>query len=86
MVVIMIESAEALAEIDKIARVEGVDLWLIGQTNFVHRSELGPVLNTVWSAMVCKGLQTCRNTETTWRRRLSAYPSLTAEFVKMGAR
>lgn len=87
MVVIMIETAEALAEIDEIARVEGVDLLLIGTNDLCSsfgipgQFEHGKVRDAY-----AKAVQTCRKYgKHLGVGGLSAYPSL-ADFVKMGAR
>jgi 4-hydroxy-2-oxoheptanedioate aldolase len=88
MVVVMIESAEALAEIDKIASVEGVDLLLIGTNDLC--SSLG-IPGQLEHDMVCdayaKAIQACRK----HRKHLGvgglgAHPDLAAKFVKTGAR
>ena len=88
MVVIMIETTEALAEIDEIARVEGVDLLLIGTNDLCSsfgipgQFEHGKVRDAY-----AKAIQACRkHGKHLGVGGLSAYPGLTAEFVKMGAR
>ena len=88
MVVIMIETVEALTEIDEIARVEGVDLLLIGTNDLCSsigipgQFEHGKVRDAY-----AKAVQTCRKYgKHLGVGGLSAYPRLTAEFVRMGAR
>ena len=81
-------SAEALAAVDDIAAVEGVDLLLIGTNDLCSslgipgQFEHGRVRDAY-----AKAIQTCRKFgKHLGVGGLSAYPNLTAEFVKMGAR
>jgi 4-hydroxy-2-oxoheptanedioate aldolase len=88
MVVVMIESAEALAAVDEIAAVKGVDLLMVGTNDLC--SSLG-IPGQFEHAMVrdayAKAIQACRKFgKHLGVGGLSAYPGLTAEFVKMGAR
>ena len=88
MVVMMIESAEALAEVDEIAAVEGVDLLLIGTNDLCSSLGIpGQLDHDKVRDAYAKAIQTCRKYgKHLGVGGLSAYPSLTAEFVKMGAR
>src|SRR6266567_3974741 len=88
MVVIMIETAEALAEIDEIARVEGVDLLLIGTNDLCSSLGIpGQLDHEKVRSAYAKAIEACRrHGKHLGVGGLSSQPSLTAEFVKMGAR
>ena len=88
MVLIMIESAEALAEVDEIAAVEGVDLLLIGTNDLCSSLGIPGQLDhdNVRSAYA-KAMEACRkHGKHLGVGGLSAYPRLAGEFVGMGAR
>jgi len=88
MVVVMIESAEALAAVDEIAAVEGVDLLMMGTNDLCSSLGIpGQFEHGMVRDAYAKTMKACRK----FRKHLgvgglSAYPGLTAEFVKMGAR
>ncbi|MGB6797348.1 MAG: aldolase/citrate lyase family protein [Xanthobacteraceae bacterium] len=88
MVVVMIETTEALAELDEIARVEGVDLLLIGTNDLCSSLGIpGQLEHGMVRDAYAKAIQTCRkHGKHLGVGGLSNYPGLTAEFVNMGAR
>jgi len=87
-VVIMIEAAEALAQIDEIAQVAGVDLLLIGTNDLCASLGIpGQFEHDKVRDAYARAVETCRKYgKHVGVGGLSAYPGLTAEFVKMGAR
>jgi 2-keto-3-deoxy-L-rhamnonate aldolase RhmA len=67
MVVIMIEAAEALAEIDEIASVEGVDLLLIGTNDLCSSLGIpGQLEHGKVRDAYAKAIQPAANSESTW--------------------
>jgi 4-hydroxy-2-oxoheptanedioate aldolase len=88
MLVIMIESAEALAEVDKIAAVEGVDLLLIGTNDLCSSLGIpGQLDHDKVRSAYAKAMEACRKYgKHLGVGGLSAYPRLAGDFVKMGAR
>jgi len=88
MVVIMIESAQALAEVDKIAAVEGVDLLLIGTNDLCSSLGIpGQFERDEVRNAYAKAMEACRrHGKHLGVGGLSAHPKLAGEFVKMGAR
>ena len=88
MVIIMIESAEALAKVDEIAAVEGVDLLLIGTNDLCSSLGIpGQLDHEKVRSAYAKAIEACRrHGKHLGVGGLSSQPSLTAEFVKMGAR
>jgi 4-hydroxy-2-oxoheptanedioate aldolase len=88
MVVIMIESAKALAEVDEIAAVEGVDLLLIGTNDLCSSLGIpGQLDHDKVRSAYAKAMDACRkHGKHLGVGGLSAYPRLAGEFVKMGAR
>jgi 4-hydroxy-2-oxoheptanedioate aldolase len=88
MVVIMIESAEALAEVDQIAAVEGVDLLLMGTNDLCSSLGIpGQLDHDKVRNAYAKAMEACRkHGKHLGVGGLSAYRRLVGEFVKMGAR
>lgn len=88
MVAIMIESAEALAEVDEIAAVEGVDLLLVGTNDLCSSLGIpGQLDHDKVRSAYAKAIDACRkHGKHLGVGGLSAYPRLAGEFVKMGAR
>lgn len=88
MVLIMIESVEALAEVDDIAAVEGVDLLLVGTNDLCASLGIpGQLDHDKVRSAYAKAMEACRrHGKHLGIGGLSAHPSLAAEFVKMGAR
>jgi 4-hydroxy-2-oxoheptanedioate aldolase len=88
MVVIMIESGEALAEVDDIAAVEGVDLLLIGTNDLCASLGIpGQLDHDKVRSAYAKAIEACRkHGKHLGIGGLSAYPTLVGEFVKLGAR
>jgi 4-hydroxy-2-oxoheptanedioate aldolase len=88
MVLIMIESAEALANVDAIAAVEGVDLLLIGTNDLCSSLGIpGQLDDDKVRSAYAKAMEACRKRgKHLGVGGLSAYPRLAGEFVKMGAR
>ena len=88
MVVIMIESAQALAEVDKIAAVEGVDLLLIGTNDLCSSLGIpGQFERDEVRNAYAKAMEACRrHGKHLGVGGLSAHHKLAGEFVKMGAR
>src|SRR4051812_17812115 len=88
MVVVMIESAEALAAVDEIAAVEGVDLLLVGTNDLCSSLGIpGQFKHGKVHDAYATAIQSCRKYgKHLGVGGLSAHPDLTAEFVKMGAR
>jgi len=86
MVIIMIESAEALAKVDEIAAVEGVDLLLIGTNDLCSSLGIpGQLDHEKVRSAYAKAIEACRrHGKHLGVGGLSSQPSLTAEFVKMG--
>jgi 4-hydroxy-2-oxoheptanedioate aldolase len=84
----MIESAEALAEVDAIAAVEGVDLLFIGTNDLCSSLGIPGQLDhgTVRSAYA-KAMNACRkHGKHLGIGGLSAHPKLVSDFIKLGAR
>ena len=88
MVVIMIESGEALAEVDEIAAVEGVDLLLIGTNDLCASLGIpGQLDHDKVRSAYAKAMEACRkHGKHLGIGGLSAYPRLVGDFVKLGAR
>lgn len=87
-VVIMIESAEALQQIDEIAAVDGVDLLLIGTNDLCASLGIpGQFDHDKVYRAYAKGIEACRNRgKHLGVGGLSAHPNLAAKFVEQGAR
>jgi 4-hydroxy-2-oxoheptanedioate aldolase len=84
----MIESAEALAEVDAIAAVEGVDLLFIGTNDLCSSLGIPGQLDhgTVRSAYA-KAMDACRKYgKHLGLGGLSVHPKLVSDFIKLGAR
>src|SRR2546427_2131156 len=88
MVIVMIESAEALAAVDEIAAVDGVDMLFIGTNDLCSSFGIPGQLDhkLVHDAYV-RGIEACRR----YGKHLgvggrSAQPKLVADFVKLGGR
>lgn len=88
MVVIMIESAEALEQIDEIAAVEGVDLLLVGTNDLCASLGIpGQLDHDKVHRAFAKGIEACRKRgKHLGVGGLSAHPNLAAKFVQQGAR
>jgi 4-hydroxy-2-oxoheptanedioate aldolase len=88
MVVIMIESAEALADVNEIAAVEEVDLLLIGTNDLCSSLGIpGQLDHDKVRGAYAKAMEACRkHAKHLGVGGLSAHPRLAADFVKMGAR
>jgi 4-hydroxy-2-oxoheptanedioate aldolase len=87
MVVIMIESAAVLAEVDEIAAVEGVDLLLIGTNDLCSSLGIpGQLDHEKVRSAYAKAMEACRkHGKHLGVGGLSAYPRLAEEFVKAPA-
>jgi len=88
MVVIMIESADALADVNDIAAIEGVDLLLIGTNDLCSSLGIpGQLDHDKVRDAYAKAMEACRkHGKHLGVGGLSAHPRLAADFVKMGAR
>jgi 2-keto-3-deoxy-L-rhamnonate aldolase RhmA len=88
MVVVMIETAEALAAVDEIAAVEGVDLLLIGTNDLCSSLGIpGQFEHDKVRDSYSKAMGACRkHGKHLGVGGLSAHPSLARDFVKLGAR
>lgn len=88
MVLIMIESAEALANVEEIAAVQGVDLLLIGTNDLCSSLGIpGQLDHEKVRDAYARAIAACRkHGKHLGVGGLSAHPGLAAEFVKMGAR
>ena len=88
MVVIMIESVEALAAVDEIAAIEGVDLLLIGTNDLCSSLGIpGQLEHDKVRDSYAKAMEACRkHGKHLGVGGLSAHPSLAREFVMLGAR
>ena len=88
MAVIMIESAEALAEVDEIAAVEGVDLLLVGTNDLCSSLGIpGQLDHDMVRDAYAEAMKAChKHGKHLGVGGLSAYPTLAGDFVKMGAR
>lgn len=88
MVVVMIESAAALAAVDDIAAIDGVDLLLVGTNDLC--ASLG-IAGQLDHALVRDAYSRCmdacrRNQKHLGIGGLGAHPKLAAEFIQLGAR
>jgi 4-hydroxy-2-oxoheptanedioate aldolase len=88
MVLIMIESAEALAEIDAIAAVEGVDVLFIGTNDLCSSLGIpGQLDHDKVRSAYAEAMDACRkHGKHLGIGGLSAYPKLVSGFIKLGAR
>jgi 2-keto-3-deoxy-L-rhamnonate aldolase RhmA len=88
MVIVMIESAEALAAVDEIAAVDGVDLLFIGTNDLCSSLGIpGQLEHDVIRNAYARGIDACRrHGKHLGVGGLSAYPKLAGELVKLGAR
>jgi 4-hydroxy-2-oxoheptanedioate aldolase len=88
MVVVMIESAEALAAVDEIASVQGVDLLLIGTNDLCSSLGIpGQLDHDKVRNSYLKAMEACRkHGKHLGVGGLSAHPGLAGDFVKLGAR
>jgi 4-hydroxy-2-oxoheptanedioate aldolase len=88
MVLIMIESTEALAEVDAIAAVEGVDLLFIGTNDLCSSLGIpGQLDHDKVRSAYAKAMDACRkHGKHLGIGGLSAHPKLVSDFIKLGAR
>jgi len=88
MVVIMIETKEALAAIDEIAAIDGVDLLFIGTSDLCASLGIpGQFEHEMIRDAYVKGMAACRKYgKHLGVGGLNAHPKLVAQFVEMGAR
>jgi 4-hydroxy-2-oxoheptanedioate aldolase len=88
MVIVMIESAEALAAVDEIAAVDGVDLLFIGTNDLCSSLGIpGQLDHDLIRNAYARSIEACRrHGKHLGVGGLSAYPKLAGEFVKLGAR
>jgi 2-keto-3-deoxy-L-rhamnonate aldolase RhmA len=88
MVLIMIESTEALAEVDAIAAVEGVDLLFIGTNDLCSSLGIpGQLDHDKVRSAYAKAMDACRkHGKHLGIGGLSAHPKLVGDFIKLGAR
>jgi len=88
MVVIMIETAEALAAIDDIAAIDGVDLLFIGTNDLCASLGIpGQFDHESIRDAYSRGIAACRrHGKHLGIGGLNAHPKLVAQFVEMGAR
>ncbi|TMH23846.1 MAG: aldolase [Betaproteobacteria bacterium] len=88
MVIVMIESAEALAAVDEIAAVDGVDMLFIGTNDLCSSFGIpGQLDHDSIRDAYARTIEACR----TYGKHLgvgglSAHPKLAGEFVKLGGR
>ncbi len=87
-VIIMIESAEALANVDQIAAVKGVDLLLVGTNDLCASLGIpGQLDHDKVRSAYAKAIEAChKHGKHLGIGGLSADPRLTEDFVRMGAR
>jgi 2-keto-3-deoxy-L-rhamnonate aldolase RhmA len=88
MVIVMIESAEALAAVDEIAAVDGVDLLFIGTNDLCSSLGIpGQLDHELVRDAYVRGIEACRRYgKHLGVGGLSAHPKLARDFVKLGAR
>jgi 2-keto-3-deoxy-L-rhamnonate aldolase RhmA len=88
MVVIMIETKEALEAIDEIAAIDGVDLLFIGTNDLCASLGIGGQFeHQLVHDAYAKGIAACRkHGKHLGVGGLNAHPKLVAQFVEMGAR
>lgn len=88
MVVVMIESAEALAQVDEIASVEGVDMLFIGSNDLASSLGIpGELDNKLIRDAYAHSIAACRkHGKSLGIGGLVAYPKLAAEMVALGCR
>ncbi|NIF56079.1 aldolase/citrate lyase family protein [Burkholderia sp. Ax-1724] len=88
MVVIMIETKEALAAIDEIAAIDGVDLLFIGTNDLCASLGIpGQFEHEMIRDAYSKGMTACRkHGKHLGVGGLNSHPKLVAQFVEMGAR
>jgi 4-hydroxy-2-oxoheptanedioate aldolase len=88
MVLIMIESTEALAEVDAIAAVEGVDVLFIGTNDLCSSLGIpGQLDDDKVRSAYAKAMDACRkHGKHLGIGGLSAHPKLVSDFIKLGAR
>jgi 2-keto-3-deoxy-L-rhamnonate aldolase RhmA len=88
MVIVMIESSEALEVVDEIAAVKGVDLLMMGTNDLCSSLGIpGQLDHDKVRSAYAKAMEACRKHEKHLGvGGLSAHPRLAGEFVKMGAR
>jgi 2-keto-3-deoxy-L-rhamnonate aldolase RhmA len=88
MVIVMIESAEALTAVDEIAAVDGVDMLFIGTNDLCSSLGIpGQLDHDSIRNAYARSIEACRrHGKHLGVGGLSAYPKLAGEFVKLGAR
>jgi 2-keto-3-deoxy-L-rhamnonate aldolase RhmA len=88
MVIIMIESAEALAAVDQIASVEGVDMLFIGTNDLCMSLGIpGQLEHELVRDAYTRSIEACRrHGKHLGVGGLNAHPKLAADLVKLGAR
>ena len=88
MVIVMIESAEALAAVDEIAAVDGVDMLFIGTNDLCSSLGIpGQLDHDSIRDAYARTIEACRRYgKHLGVGGLSAHPKLVGEFVKLGAR
>ena len=88
MVIVMIESAEALAAVDEIAAVDGVDMLFIGTNDLCSSLGIpGQLDHDSIRDAYARTIEACRrNGKHLGVGGLSAHPELAGEFVKLGGR
>jgi 2-keto-3-deoxy-L-rhamnonate aldolase RhmA len=88
MVIVMIESAEALAAVEDIAAVEGVDLLLIGTNDLCASLGIpGQLDHDLIRDAYARSIEACRrHGKHLGVGGLSTHPKLAGEFVRLGAR
>jgi 2-keto-3-deoxy-L-rhamnonate aldolase RhmA len=88
MVIVMIESAEALAAVDEIAAVDGVDMLFIGTNDLCSSLGIpGQLDHDSIRNAYARSIEACRrHGKHLGVGGLSAYPKLAGEFVQLGAR
>jgi len=88
MVIVMIESAEALAAVDKIAAVKGVDMLFIGTNDLCASLGIpGQLDHELVRKAYARTMKACRkHAKHLGIGGLSAHPKLVAEFIALGAR
>jgi 2-keto-3-deoxy-L-rhamnonate aldolase RhmA len=88
MVIVMIESAEALAAVEDIAAVEGVDLLLIGTNDLCASLGIpGQLDHDLIRDAYARSIEACRrHGKHLGVGGLSTHPKLAGELVRLGAR
>lgn len=88
MVIVMIESAEALAAVDQIAAVDGVDMLFIGTNDLCSSFGIpGQLDHKLIRNAYVRSMEACRkHGKHLGVGGLSAHPGLAAEFIELGAR